>query len=121
MNIKHTAPMISAYIKTHKEDKPIWPLINNTHTPSYKVTKFLNKKLQGLINLPNTHTIKNSHEIVQELNNIQINENSRIITLDKKDLYVNLPIKNILCITEFWLNKCNQDHITIAQTCIFWR
>jgi len=53
---------------------------------------------------------------VQELNNIQINENSRIITLDKKDLYVNLSIKNILCITEFWFNKCNQDHITIEQT-----
>ena len=51
-----------------------------------------------------------------ELNNIQINENNRIITLDIKDLYGNLPTKNFLHITEFWLNKGNQDQLTIHQT-----
>ena len=53
---------------------------------------------------------------MQELNNIQITEKSRIIALDIKDLYVNLPIKNVLFIIEFWLSKCNQDCITIEQT-----
>jgi len=28
-----------------------------------------------------------------------------MITLDMKDLYVNLPVKNILQITKYWLNK----------------
>jgi hypothetical protein len=45
------------------------------------------------------YTTKNSYEIAQELNNIQIN--NRMITLDIKDLYVNLPIQNILNITKF--------------------
>jgi len=108
MNIRPTAPNLNAYIKTH-EDQPIRPVINNMQAPSYKVAKFLNKKLQNLICLPNTYTIKNSLELVIELNNIQVNENNRIITLDIKYLYVNFPTKNIHRITEFWLNKGNQD------------
>jgi len=107
MNIRPNAPNLNAYIKTHKEDQPIRPVINNMQAPSYKAAKFLNRKLQNLIFLPNTHTIKNSLELEIELNNIQINENNRIITLDIKDLYVNLPTKNILRITAFWLNKGN--------------
>ena len=116
MNIRPTAPKLNAYIKTHKEDQPIRPVINDMQAPSYKAAKFLNKKLHNPICLPNTHTIKNSLELAIEVNNIQINENNRIITLDIKDLYVNWPTKNILCITEFWLNKGNQDRVTIHQT-----
>ena len=62
------------------------------------------------------HHKGNSHEVAQDLHNIQIIENNRIITLDIKDLYVNLPIKNILQVTEFWLNVYNQDRTTIEQT-----
>ena len=114
MHIRPTAPNLNAYIKTHKQNQPIWPVINNMRAPSYKAAKFHNKKLKNFC-LPDTYTTKNSLELALELNNIQINENSRIITLDIKDLYVNLPIKNILRITEFWLNKGNQDHVTTKQ------
>jgi hypothetical protein len=110
MNIKPTAPSLNAYIKTHKQDEPVRPMINNMQAPSYRIAKFLNKNLQSLIQLPNTYTTKNSFELAQELRNIQINENNKIITLDIKDLYVNLPINNILRITKFWLNKHNHDH-----------
>ena len=34
-----------------------------------------------------------------------------MITLDIKDLYVNLPTKNVLHITEIWLNRRNHDHV----------
>jgi hypothetical protein len=89
---------------------------NNKQAPLCKVAKFLHKKLQILICLPDTYTTTNSQEITQELNNIQINEDNRIITLDMEDLYFNPPIKNILRITEFWLSKCSQDCITTEQT-----
>ena len=44
-------------------------------------------------------------------------------TLGIKDLYVNLPIENIINITKFWLNKNNKtmivkqtlDHIRVIQ------
>ena len=47
------------------------------------------------------NTTMNSHEIAQELNNIQISKYNKIIILDIKDLYVNLSIQNILHITKF--------------------
>ena len=50
MHIRPTAPNLHAYIKTHKENQPIRPVINNTQAPSYKATykatKFLNKTLK---------------------------------------------------------------------------
>jgi hypothetical protein len=37
-------------------------------------------------------------------------------TLDIKDLYVNLPIKNIINITKFWLHKNNNQTMVVKQT-----
>jgi len=39
-----------------------------------------------------------------------------MITLDIKDLYVNLPIQNILHITKFWLKKHNNINMITEQT-----
>jgi len=58
-----------------------------------------------LIKLPNNYSAKYSYEIAEELNKIKINENSRIITLDIKDLYVNLPLNGIMQATKYWLDK----------------
>jgi hypothetical protein len=116
INIKPRAPSLNAHIKTHKEGQPIRPVINNTQAPSYKIAKFLNKKLQNLTNLPNSFIAKNSQEVAHDLRNIQIRDNNRLLSLDIKDLYVNLPIKNILYTTEFWLKKQNHDQTTTGQT-----
>jgi hypothetical protein len=79
LNIKPTAPRINAYIKTHKENKPIRPVIDNTQAPSYKVAKSLNSKIKEYIILPNTYTVENSYEIAQELHKIHITENHKIV------------------------------------------
>jgi hypothetical protein len=39
----------------------------------------------------------------------------KIITLDIKDLYVNLPIQGILHTTKFWLSRNNNTNTTIGQ------
>jgi len=49
-----------------------------------------------LICLPHTYNTKNSHEIAEKLKRMQTNEQMRIITLDIKDLYVNLPIQGVI-------------------------
>ena len=53
-NIKPIAPKINAYIKTHKENEPIRPVIDNTQAPSYNITKFFNNRPKNYINLPDT-------------------------------------------------------------------
>ena len=92
LQIKPIAPVLNALIKLHKDNKPIRPVINNIQTPSYKPAKYLNKKLNQLVQLPYTYATRNSNEVAQALHRIQINEH-KIIILDIKDLYVNLPIK----------------------------
>jgi len=106
---------LNIYIKTHKENEPIRPVINNTQAPSYKIAKYINKKPHHLLNLPNTYNTKNSQEIAEELKNVKINENTKIITLDIKDLYVKLPLKGIIKATKYWLYRNNNNGEIINQ------
>ena len=114
-NIKPIAPRLRVCLKTHKEEIPIRPVVNNKQSPSYKTAKFLNKKLCNLINLPHTYNIKNSQELAEELIKIQVDKNTRMITYDIKDLYVNLPIQGITETTKFWLKRNNTDNRLINQ------
>ena len=111
INIKPTAAKLSALIRIHIGNEPIRPAVNNTQAPFYKIAQILNNSLNDLINLPYIYifiyTTKNPYEIAQELNNIQISKRNWTITLDLKDLFVNLAVQNILHITKFWLNKHN--------------
>jgi hypothetical protein len=116
INRKPAAPKLSAYIKTHKEGTPIRPVINSIQAPSYKLAKYLNKKLQGMQNLPSNYNTKNSKEVALELFNTQTKDYHRTISLDIKDLYVNIPIKDILRITKIWLQKQRHNNKIIEQT-----
>ena len=77
--------------------------------------KTYSEKRVNLVQLTNTYATVNSCELAQELQNIKINENNKIITHHIKDLYVNLPIKNNPPITKFWLNKHNHVHNITEQ------
>ena len=52
------ASQLNEYIKTHKENQLIRPVINNTQAPSYKVARYINKNLQDLFDLPYTFNTK---------------------------------------------------------------
>ena len=96
IQIKPIAPKLNAFIKTHKEDKPIRPVINNIKAPSYtNLLNILIKKLNKLINLPYTYVTKKFKEVAQELCNIQINDQHKITTLETKDLNLHLYLHKI--------------------------
>ena len=116
---------ISSYYshgKTHKENMPIRPVVNNTCAPSHKIAKFLNKKLKNMEILPNTYNIKNSLEIAQDITKLRPNKHMKLITLDIKDLYTNLPTPGIINATKFWLHSKShniEEHkqiITLLKT-----
>ena len=50
-----------------------------------------------------------------ELTTLQIDEKMRMITLDIKDMYVNLPIEGILQTTNFWLNRNSNNSKQVKQ------
>jgi len=62
------------------------------------------------------YNTKNSQEIAEELKRMQVNEEMKIIILDIKDLYVNLPIQRIIQTIKFWLNKHINNGELIEQT-----
>jgi len=91
-------------------------VISNIHAPSYKATKRLNKILQQHLNLDNHYTVVNSTTLAQDLTRLNINCKHRLITLDIKDLYVNIPIaETIDTITTQSLKHNNPE--TTTQIC----
>ena len=67
----------------------------------------MNSRIKEYINLPNKCTVENSNELAQELHKIHFTENHKIVTLDTKNLYVNLPKQGIIQSTIFWLDRNN--------------
>jgi thermostable 8-oxoguanine DNA glycosylase len=65
LHMKAMAPKLNALIKTHKEDKPFRPVINNIQAISYKLAKHLNQQLNQLIKLPYAYAARNSKEVTQ--------------------------------------------------------
>jgi hypothetical protein len=96
-------------IKIHKDNKPIRPVFTSIHAPSYKLATFIRRDFSELIELPYTFSTKNSRQLAQEQATIQVNNSKKIITLDVKNLYVNLPMQDTLKITSLWFRKNNSD------------
>jgi len=121
-NIQPKAPKLNAYVKTHKESMPIRPVVNNTQAPWHRIGKFINTKLQNLELLPNTYNINNSKQIAEEISKLHTNQNMRLITLDIKDFYTNLPTQGIIRATKFWLHRSissieeNNQIISLLET-----
>ena len=47
---------------------------------------------------------------------IHVDKDTRLITYDIKDLYVNLPIQGIIETTKFWLKRNSTENKLINQT-----
>jgi len=75
----------------------------------------MKRKLQDLLSSPYAYNTRNSQEVAKELLKVQINENIRLITLDIKDMYVNLPITGIMQTARFWLNKHNNSNKQLKE------
>jgi hypothetical protein len=54
-------------------------------------------------------------QVAEDLTELQINERMRLITLDLKVMYVNLPTTGIIQTANFWLNKHNSNNKQLNQ------
>jgi hypothetical protein len=88
--MKAAPPKLKAQLKQHKIGILIRPVINSRIAPAYKLAKHLTGILYQYITLHNRYTVTNSI-IANDLTNLKINKNHRLITFDIKDLYVNIP------------------------------
>jgi hypothetical protein len=65
LQIKPAAPKLYAIIKTHKDNNPIRPVMNSIEAPSYRLAKFIGRKLRELMELPYIYSTKNSKQVAQ--------------------------------------------------------
>ena len=76
--------------------------------------------LKQHLHLNNHYTIDNSTNLAHNLTKLTISDNYRLITLDIKALYVNIPINETISITRTQLLKHN-DQQTTNQICTMLR
>jgi hypothetical protein len=88
----------------NKSNTPIRPVINKRNGPSYKIAKKINTILNHNLFLENT--------LANVVTKLKITPNHRLLTLDIKDLYVNIPINETINITKAQLLKNNDIQTT---------
>jgi len=107
---------LKAQLKLHKPNISIRPVLNNRAAPSYKIAKKLNNILKQHLNLGNSYTVENSTKLANDLSKITLKDSYRLITLDIKELYVNIPIQETLQTARSQLLKHN-DRTFMDQLC----
>lgn len=99
------APILRGLPKIHKPDIPIRPLVNFMPSPAYKIAKMLDKVIRKEIVLENSHSIKNSIELVEQLKNHVIKGNQKLVSFDIVNLYTNVPVPETIAILHKNLQK----------------
>ena len=103
-------PTLNALLKSHKPNIPIRPVVNNRTAPTYKAAEKLNTILSNHLHLENQYNVSNSNTLAKELIQLKINNKHRLLTLDIKYLYVNIPIKETINITKTQLMMHNDKN-----------
>jgi hypothetical protein len=70
---------------------------------SGSTSHYLNILLNNTLTLPSPFNVQNSHRIIQSLQDIEIDENTKLCSFDTENMYTNIPtselrniIKNII-------------------------
>ena len=84
------------------------------NAPAHKTARRLNTILNNHLHLNNRYNTINSNSLANELVKLKINSHHRLLTLDIKDLYVNVPIQETLNLTRTQL-RIHDDKQTTHQ------
>ena len=109
INPNPKAPNLRTNTKIHKQNFPVRPVVNYIPAPAYKFKKFLKNLLKTTLIIDNKYNIKNTVNLTEQLKDIKITNKTKIISLDIKDLYSNIPINEIIDIIRDQLKLLKQD------------
>jgi hypothetical protein len=122
INLNPRAPTMSGLLKLHKPDSPIRPVVNWTQAPAYKFAKLLTKKLQQYLPLPYAFNVQNTAQLIKDLEEIPVNDNTRLVSFDITNMYTNVPtdeladIIKLLCMNNMTDNKLSDEVVTILNS-----
>ena len=99
------APILHGLPKLHKIDHPIRPVVSYINDPAYKICKYLNNLLHGIFT--SKFSIKNSLELTQALQHLNIQNSYKLVSFDVKNLFPSIPLSDLKIILEKLINSNN--------------
>lgn len=106
------APRIYGNPKIHKEGNPIRPIVSSINSPMNSLSKFVADILKSAYNTDNPYYVKDSFQFAQDINDFEIPDDYRLISLDVVNLFGNLDKGEILEIIRLKWNII-KDHTTV--------
>ena len=95
-------PRIYGLPKTHKQHRPLRPVVSTIGSATYNIAKFLTDIITNMVGKTQLH-VKNSFEFAQEITREQFSESAIMFSLDVTSLYTNVPVDFALeCLSERW-------------------
>lgn len=88
--INPKAPILKGLLKIHKIGNLIRPVVDFRSEPTYRICQYLNKKLKNSIQWNNKYSLNNTYELVKNIKDIQIPNNSLFLSFDIKNMYSNI-------------------------------
>ena len=85
------APVLYSLPKIHKPNCPMRPVVSYVTAPAYKVCKKLNELLPKYINFNPKYAIKNTLQLVNNIKNVHLPLNAKLVSFDVKNLFPSIP------------------------------
>ncbi len=80
--------------KIHKEGRPLRPIVDLRHAPTYRLAKFLKNILVTLLN--NDFSTKNAYHMSHFLKDISIPDGHELISFDVVSLFTKVPLQDTM-------------------------
>ena len=100
------APIMKNQIKLHKDGRPIRPIVSFIGAPCYKLSKITSRILKEKYEFKKLYNRKNSIEVIQEIEEVKVNNNITLMSIDVKDMFTNIPSEKVIEIIK--KNKMNE-------------
>ena len=71
---------------------PLRPIVSFINSPTYKISKEISKRIKMAYEKEELHSIENSKKVIENLKEITITNKTKLMSLDIKDMYTNIPI-----------------------------
>jgi len=78
--------------KIYKQDQPIQPVVNWRNAAAYLLSKLFTNKINHLSPLPYAFKIRNTHDLIQNLNGNPMLPYYTLASLDIRNIHSNIPV-----------------------------
>ena len=90
------APKLYSFIKLHKENNPIRPVVSFIAAPSTRLSRKLIDIISFHTKFEAKYSIKNSIDLVNKIQDLKLPTTAKLISFDVKNLFPSIPPKEVL-------------------------